>query len=39
MRKRQRMSKSSSKRSFKKATGVQKMNSLNPRSMRGGIRL
>lgn len=28
-----------SKRYFKKNTGVNKMNSLNPRTMRGGIRL
>lgn len=37
--KRQAMSKNASKRTFKKATGIQKMNSLNPRTMRGGIRL
>lgn len=37
--KRRPMSKRSSKRVFKKNTGVQKMNSMNPRSMRGGIRL
>lgn len=28
-----------SKKNFKKNTGVQKMNGLNPRTMRGGIRL
>lgn len=37
--KRRSMSKSHSKKVFKKNTGVQKMNSLNPRTMRGGIRL
>ena len=37
--KRRQMSRKESKRTFKKSTGVQKMNSLNPRSMRGGIRL
>jgi len=37
--KRRPMSKAHSKRVFKKNTGVQKANSLNPRSMRGGIRL
>jgi len=37
--KRRKMSAKSSKRVFKKNTGVQKMNSINPRSMRGGIRL
>jgi len=37
--KRRPMSKKASKRTFKKATGIQKMNTLNPRSMRGGIRL
>lgn len=37
--KRRPMSKRASKRSFKKNTGVQKLNNLNPRSMRGGIRL
>lgn len=36
---RRKMTKHTSKRVFKKATGVQKMNRLNPRSMRGGIRL
>lgn len=33
------MSMKASKRVFKKNTGVQKMNTLNPRRMRGGIRL
>jgi len=33
------MSKKQSKKVFRKNTGVQKMNNLNPRSMRGGIRL
>jgi len=33
------MSKGESRRSFKKNTGVHKMNTLNPRIMRGGIRL
>lgn len=28
-----------SKKIFKKNTGVQKMNTMNPRSFRGGIRL
>lgn len=37
--KRRPMSKTASKRSFKKNTGIQKLNSINPRSMRGGIRL
>lgn len=37
--KRRPMSRSQSKKSFKKNTGVQAMNTLNPRSMRGGIRL
>lgn len=36
---RRKMSKNHSKRVFKKNTGVQKMNMINPRSMRGGIRL
>lgn len=36
---RRKMSKGHSKRVFKKNTGVQKMNTLNPRTMRGGIRL
>lgn len=33
------MSRRASKRSFKKNTGVQTLNKINPRSMRGGIRL
>jgi len=37
--KRKPMSKGHSKKSFKKATGVHTVNSLNPRKMRGGIRL
>lgn len=37
--KRRKMSISASKRVFKKNTGVQKLNTVNPRSMRGGIRL
>lgn len=37
--KRRPMSRKGSKIHFKKNTGVQKMNSLNPRTMRGGIRL
>lgn len=37
--KRRKMSKKSSKNHFKKNTGVQKLNHVNPRSMRGGIRL
>jgi len=37
--KRKPMSKSSSKKVFKKNTGVQTLNTLNPRTMRGGIRL
>lgn len=36
---RQKMSRKGSKVHFKKNTGVNKMNSLNPRVMRGGIRL
>lgn len=36
---RSRMSKSKSRRAFKKATGTQRVNNLNPRNMRGGIRL
>lgn len=39
MAKRRAMRKSESKRVFKKNTGVQKMNTLNPKTMRGGIRL
>lgn len=37
--KRQKMSYKASKTSFKKNTGVQKLNTINTRSMRGGIRL
>jgi hypothetical protein len=37
--KRRSISRSSSKKIFKKNTGVQTMNTANPRSMRGGIRL
>jgi len=37
--KRRPISKHASKRIFKKNTGVQSMNAINPRSMRGGIRL
>lgn len=37
--KRRALSRKASKNNFKKNTGVQKMNTLNPRSMRGGIRL
>lgn len=37
--KRRSMSKKGSKTHFKKNTGVHKQNSVNPRSMRGGIRL
>nr|QJB19824.1 MAG: hypothetical protein [Microvirus sp.] len=37
--KRRSLSKNTSKKIFKKNTGVQKMNSANPKSMRGGIRL
>lgn len=37
--KRRPMSKTASKRTFKKNTGIQKMNTMNPRTMRGGIRL
>lgn len=37
--KRRPMSKTHSKKVFKKNTGVQKMNNFNPRGMRGGIRL
>lgn len=36
---RRKMSKSHSKKVFRKNTGVQKMNNMNPRTMRGGIRL
>lgn len=37
--KRRTMSRSQSKKSFRKATGVHKINNANPRRMRGGIRL
>lgn len=37
--KRRSMSRSTSKKVFKKNLGVQAMNRLNPRRMRGGIRL
>jgi len=37
--KRRKMSNKSSKRTFKKNSGVQAMNNINPRTMRGGIRL
>lgn len=37
--KRRPLSRGASKRIFRKNTGVQKMNTVNPRSMRGGIRL
>lgn len=37
--KRRKMSQSSSRRVFRKNTGIQKMNHINPRTMRGGIRL
>jgi hypothetical protein len=37
--KRRPMSKNHSKKVFRKNTGVQAMNKLNPRKMRGGIRL
>lgn len=37
--KRKPMNRSTSKKVFKKNTGVQKMNNINPRNMRGGIRL
>lgn len=36
---RKKLSRGASRRLFKKKTGVQKMNSLNPKGMRGGIRL
>lgn len=36
---RKQLSRQANKKNFKKNTGVQKMNTLNPRSMRGGIRL
>lgn len=37
--KRKPMSKNTSKKVFKKNTGIQKLNKLQPKSMRGGIRL
>lgn len=37
--KRRKMSYSGSKKYFKKASGVQRLNHINPRIMRGGIRL
>lgn len=37
--KRKPMSRSKSRKVFKKNTGIHKINSLNPRKMRGGIRL
>jgi len=37
--KRRPMSKSASRKVFRKNTGIHKTNSLNPRKMRGGIRL
>lgn len=37
--KRRKLSKKESQKSFKKNTGIQKANNLNPRTMRGGIRL
>jgi len=37
--KRKPMSRKSSKKVFKKNTGVHKVNKLNPRKFRGGIRL
>lgn len=37
--KRKPMSRTASKKVFKKNTGVQKLNTINPRNMRGGIRL
>lgn len=37
--KRRQMSYSGSKKHFKKNTGIHKVNSLNPRKFRGGIRL
>jgi len=36
---RKQMSQKANKTNFKKNTGVQKLNKLNPRTMRGGIRL
>lgn len=37
--KRRKMSRKESKKNFKKNTGVQSTNHLNPKNMRGGIRL
>lgn len=37
--KRRSMSKSHSRKSFRKNTGIKNMNSINPRKLRGGIRL
>lgn len=37
--KRTRMSRHSSRRDFRKKTGVHGLNNLNPRNFRGGIRL
>ncbi|QXP08277.1 MAG: hypothetical protein [Arizlama microvirus] len=37
--KRRKMSKNVSRKVFKKNTGIHKVNSLNPRKFRGGIRL
>jgi len=37
--KRQKLSRSSSKRQFKRSSGTHKLNSVNPRIFRGGIRL
>lgn len=37
--KRQKLSYNKSKRMFKKNTGVQKLNNMQPRNFRGGIRL
>lgn len=37
--KRKPLSKRASKKSFRKASGVHKLNFINPRKMRGGIRL
>lgn len=37
--KRKPMSRNQSRKTFRRGTGIQKMNNLNPRRMRGGIRL
>lgn len=37
--KRRAMSRKHSKKTFRKATGIHKLNNANPRRMRGGIRL